>query len=352
MRHYENKMTQDPKGRHYCYVPKIPERKFGPEVSSHRARLIRNIEKKWVNGTVLHYYFFEEPPLGADNAQKDVVRGAFDKWMDVSIGIKFQEVSSPEDAEIKIGFDQDDGSWSYVGRQILKYEQTMNFGWDLTRPNESDTAIHEIGHTLGFPHEHQNPKAGIVWDEEAVYAELAGPPNYWSRKDTDWNIIRKIEPDSVEGTKWDPNSIMHYPFGPGLIKEPEQYQSGLTPEHGLSEKDAAQVKLFYPVLEPTFPELKLLESQRLSINPGEQKNFSINPTASRDYNFSTFGASDTVMVLFEDNGSELHYVKGDDDSGTALNANFKVRLIKGRKYVLKIRLYYNFSSGDTAVMMW
>ncbi|WP_265939207.1 M12 family metallopeptidase [Bacillus thuringiensis] len=45
----------------------------------------------------------------------------------------------------------------------------MNFGWYITRnPSEIDTAIHEIGHTLGFPHEHQNTKSGIEWDEEAV----------------------------------------------------------------------------------------------------------------------------------------------------------------------------------------
>jgi len=29
-----------------------------------------------------------------------------------------------------------------------------------------------------------------------------------------------------------------------------------------------------------------------------------------------------------------------------------VRLIKGRKYKLRIRLYYNWSEGDTVVMMW
>jgi len=38
-----------------------------------------------------------------------------------------------------------------------------------------DTAVHEIGHSLGFPHEYQNPKAGIVWNEEAVYAALGQP---------------------------------------------------------------------------------------------------------------------------------------------------------------------------------
>ena len=50
----------------------------------------------------------------------------------------------------------------------------MNFGWDLTPLGRSTTALHEIGHTLGMPHEHQNPFAGIAWDEETVYATSAG----------------------------------------------------------------------------------------------------------------------------------------------------------------------------------
>ena len=41
----------------YCTVPETPEREFGPEVSNERARLVRVISKKWLNGTVLHYYF-------------------------------------------------------------------------------------------------------------------------------------------------------------------------------------------------------------------------------------------------------------------------------------------------------
>ena len=99
-------MTEISTKTQYCYVPKIPERKFDPNVSDHRARLIRNIGNKWVNGTTLHYYFFEKPRLRTDNAQKEMVRKAFDTWMNVGIGIKFQEVFSSEDAEIKIGFDQ------------------------------------------------------------------------------------------------------------------------------------------------------------------------------------------------------------------------------------------------------
>lgn len=110
-----------------------------------------------------------------------MVHKAFQIWKDIGIGLEFKEVSSKTEAEIRIGFLEGDGAWSYIGKDILKQginERTMNFGWDITRnPRKIDTAIHEIGHTLGFPHEHQNPNAGIVWDEEKVYASLASPPN-------------------------------------------------------------------------------------------------------------------------------------------------------------------------------
>ena len=46
----------------------------------------------------------------------------------------------------------------------------MNFGWDLRADERGvDVPVHEIGHALGFSHEHQNPFAGIVWDEEGVF---------------------------------------------------------------------------------------------------------------------------------------------------------------------------------------
>ena len=87
-------------------------------------------------------------------------------------------------------------------------------GSHLQRGLRRRRRAHEIGHTIGFPHEHQNPNAGIVWDEEAVYRALGGPPNNWSRETTFHNIIRKIQPDRVQGSTWDPDSVMHYPFEP------------------------------------------------------------------------------------------------------------------------------------------
>jgi hypothetical protein len=341
----------------YCTLREVPPRVFDPSVPPGRASLIRKNAEKWVNGTVLHYYFFTKPSgWTTKNTEKNVVREAFRLWKEVGIGLSFEEVHAPADAEIRIGFLRGDGAWSYIGRYVLNIgtdERTMNFGWDLTRPGEIDTAVHEIGHTLGFPHEHQNPNAGIAWNEEAVYTALAAPPNSWSRQKTFNNIIRKIDPDEVQGSNWDPDSIMHYPFEAGLIDEPAKYRDGLEPAPGLSERDKQWVKTFYaPLDESSYPKLEVLRSQALTLNPGEQANFVIEPPSTGKYRIGTFGESDTVMVLFEDEGGNLRYLSGDDDSGTDFNARIEYKLFKDRRYVLRIRLYYADRLGRTAVMMW
>ena len=59
------------------------------------------------------------------------------------------------------------------------------------------------------------------------------------------------------------------------------------------------------------------------------------------------------MVLFEyDADGKPQYVSADDDSGEGFNSHLKVRLVKGRRYVLRIRLYWSGATGRTAVMMW
>lgn len=356
----------------FCAVPAMPERKFSEDVNANRLGLIRLIEKKWVNGTVLHYYFFDQEGDGeqvffndgstelrtwqGSDAEKEVVRQAFKVWKDVGIGLEFKEVGSRDEAEVRIGFMKGNGAWSYLGRDILTIgadKRTMNFGWDITRSGEIDTVIHEIGHTLGFPHEHQNPNAGIVWNEEAVYEALAQPPNLWPRERTYHNIIKKINPDTVQGSNWDPDSVMHYPFGPGMIESPEAYQGGLSPAGGLSARDKTWVRTFYPPLDDDKPlELVPFKSVPLSIAEGQQQNLIFKPKVTREYQLQTFGLSDTVMVLFEEVNGELKYRAGDDDSGEAYNANIKMKLIKGHTYIVRTRLFYSHRAGETAVMVW
>ena len=154
---------------HFCSLPEVHERDLSHISNGQRLRLIALMSKMWVNGTNLTYYFFKEPARWrGGSAQEQAVRDAFATWKDLGIGLTFREVDDAADATIRIGFDQSDGSWSYVGRDCIDFapdpaERTTNYGWDLTTPYGHDTALHELGHVLGFPHEHQNPRAGIVW---------------------------------------------------------------------------------------------------------------------------------------------------------------------------------------------
>jgi hypothetical protein len=341
----------------HCVVPPVVPRAFEPGTDSMRAAAILIFADKWLNGTELRYHFLTNVPAWAGNDEdKDVVREAFDRWKGVGIGLSFIEVDDPAEAEIRIGFDQDDGSWSYVGRQILNRpltQRTMNFGWRLAGWDYGfDTALHEIGHTLGLPHEHQNPNAGIVWDDEAVYTYFGGPPNNWPRDKTFYNILRKLDPDILRGSVWDPDSVMHYQFRAGLIKVPQRYRTQpLVPAGSLSEMDLEWIKNFYPPLEPELPVLEPFVSQAQELEPGEQVNFAVRPAATREYTFQTFGSADTVMALFEEVDGQLRFRDGDDDSGTDHNAQFTLKLFKGREYVLRLRLYWEWESGQTAVMM-
>lgn len=342
----------------FCALPQVPEREFASDVSVERARLIQFVQKKWVNGTKLRYYFFPNGSFSGGEDQKNLVREGFRVWRDIGIGIIFEEVTDISEAEIRIGFLRGDGAWSYVGRDVIdipgQNERTMNFGWDLTAdPRGVDTPVHEIGHTLGFPHEHQNPFAGIEWNEEAVYRYFGGPPNNWSRQTTHYNILRKLSAGEVEGSEWDPDSVMHYAFTAGLIERPEEYRDGLCPAGGLSDKDIEQARFFYPPIEGSdYEELRPFQSQMMFLSPAEQANFVVKPTSTRNYTIQTFGQSDAVMVLFEAQDGDLKYVDGDDDSGTSLNARISVRLYKGRRYILRIRLFSAYATGETAVMTW
>jgi len=350
-RYTENEVSEK-----ICELPIVPPRELPPEVAPERASLIRNSEKKWVNGTKLHYHFLTSPSRWTGSAaNKRKVHDAFQAWKNVGIGLEFEEVSSPDKAEIRIAFEQDAGHWSYIGRDVLgisQFDRTMNLDkgdtWGV------DTAIHEIGHTLGFPHEHQNPNAGIIWNEEAVYDNLGNPPNNWSREKTFHNIIRKLEPGDVHGSAWDKNSIMHYPFKAGLIEKPVRYKTEpLIPAPGLSLVDKREVKSFYPSLsQRNQRNLSAFQFERIELESKGQASFVIRPSATRRYQISTFGQSDTVMVLFEDvNGVPL-FSMGDDDSGFDRNARFDVRLFEGRTYYLRVRLYFLERQGEFGLMMW
>jgi len=155
------------------------------------------------------------------------------------------------DAEIRISFQADDGSWSGVGKDCLnagyfpKYQPTMNFGWlkDDTDSTEYErVVVHEFGHALGCIHEHQSPSEKLRWNKAAVYKAFSGSPNFWSKADIDSNILQKYSPKGISFTKFDIKSIMLYQFDGSLFTDGKG-----TPENTkLSAMDKQMIGQMYP----------------------------------------------------------------------------------------------------------
>jgi hypothetical protein len=109
-------------------------------------------------------------------------------------------------------------------------------------------------------------------------------------------------------------------------------------------------RLWYPEQDAGLTTLEPFEAVAVDIAAGQQVDYAIKPTASRKYTIETKGASDTLLVLFEDINGEPRYLSGDDDSGEDRNASITYKLFEGRSYIARLRLHYAGLSGKTSLM--
>lgn len=156
------------------------------------------------------------------------------------VNLKLEFVDNPLHAHVRISFEADSGSWSLVGTDALheKTAATMNLGWfDVA------TTMHEFGHMLGMIHEHQNPNGqDIKWDDAKVFA-WAKSTQGWSEKITENNIINKYNSSSINGSSFDPLSIMLYFFPSNLTINNKGTHQNLR----LSGEDVLWIHNIYPV---------------------------------------------------------------------------------------------------------
>lgn len=209
------------------------------------ARMALIDQKKWANGYNLRCRF-----LDGDDFQCGKVIEKAQIWQQyANVNISF---GNDADAEVRISFVADSGSWSAIGNDCLvsdyfpQYQPTMNYGWlrDDTPDEEFErVVVHEFGHALGCIHEHQSPNENLQWNVDAVYAQFSGPPNFWSKADIDTNILEKYSPDGISATVFDEDSIMLYQFDGSLFLDGQATRLNTQ----LSDTDKQMIAQMYPM---------------------------------------------------------------------------------------------------------
>jgi hypothetical protein len=188
----------------------------------------------------------------ANSPLKEAVKTIVDKRIQPLVNLKLKFVdSNPEAADIRITFKDAGASWSNVGTDSKKYssknckskenkscvQPSMNLGWF-----DVGTYIHEFGHALGMIHEHQNPRGqNIDWNIPKLMSYMEETQG-WDKQQVQTNVINRYNIDQINGSDFDPLSVMLYFFPASLTNN----NKGTKQNFSLSGIDAEWISKSYP----------------------------------------------------------------------------------------------------------
>ena len=161
----------------------------------------------------------------------------------INLQLKFV-ADKDNDADIRVSFADEDASWSLVGTDARHPAAkirgaSMNVGWF-----DVGTYIHECGHALGMIHEHQNDSHGsisIKWDKPKLYSYMESTQD-WDKEQVDTNVIHKYNLNQINGSEFDPLSVMLYFFPASLTTNGK----GTRQNFSLSGVDTEWISKSYP----------------------------------------------------------------------------------------------------------
>ncbi|THG96395.1 hypothetical protein EW026_g5430 [Hermanssonia centrifuga] len=250
-------LTENPKNATYFSAPTPDGVAADAGMGGAPMALALSVRKMWAAGRTLRVSL-----RGGSEIVRSKVKQFAATWSQHA-NIHFEFVDQ-EPAEIRVGFEMNGRSWSYVGTDCLTIaaaDPTMNLGWftDVTPDDEfSRTTIHEFGHAIGCIHEHQQPNARINWDRNFVYNYYAVNSG-WSRAQVDSQVFAQYDAvrDNIQSTVFDGTSIMEYPIPPGFTTD------GFTVgwNNHLSANDIQFIGTMYP-----FPPTSLTSLETGSFN--------------------------------------------------------------------------------------
>lgn len=255
----------------------------------------------WNNGSTLKVRFLSGSP-----SMQEKVKSYAKEWEQYA-NLKFEFVDYG-DADIRINLDNKGGHNSLIGQLasgVAQDTKTMNF--DTTDFSTYDamhrTVLHEFGHAIGLLHEHYSPLAGIPWNKDLVYKELAQSQG-WDKMTVDVNLFQQYNLTYTHGTSYDRTSIMHYP----VLSRWTTNGYSVPWNNQLSAGDKAMIAALYPKTgdrASEVPRFVITNFTRMNVvNSADKAGLLLYPS----FNIKTAGAEGQVfftVFFYDESGNPI-----------------------------------------------